>query len=79
MAQARACRASGTGLNVDVAVSVSLGRMKSLTGAGGAGIMSGNVKEGSDGNQEVEQVRKMGDNVKCCEMFACCLCRGIYS
>ncbi|KAI0629553.1 hypothetical protein C8Q77DRAFT_1220243 [Trametes polyzona] len=51
------------GLNVGVAASVSLGRMKSLRSAGYK------AKEGAEANQEAEAVRQLGDKLKMYEHF----------
>jgi dynamin-binding protein len=51
------------GLNVNLAASVSLGRMKSLR----AGPFK--AKEGTEANQEAEEVSRMGEELKACEVF----------
>ncbi|OJT05300.1 Dynamin-binding protein [Trametes pubescens] len=51
------------GLNVGVAASVSLGRMKSLSSA------AYKAKEGAEANQEAESVKQMGENLKRHEEF----------
>lgn len=56
-------KAKKKGLNMGVAASVNLGRMKSIRAA------SFKAKEGVDANQEAEQVIKMGDELKACERF----------
>lgn len=56
-------KAKKKGLNVGVAASVSLGRMKSIRAA------AFKVKEGAEANQEAEQVSRMGDELKACDAF----------
>ncbi|KAL6305114.1 hypothetical protein BKA93DRAFT_731664 [Sparassis latifolia] len=51
------------GLNLGVATSVSLGRMKSLRSS------SQKTKEGAEANQEAEQVVQMGEELKRYEVF----------
>lgn len=51
------------GLNVNLAASVSLGRMKSLRAG------SFKTKEGAEANQEAEEVSRMGEELKACEAF----------
>ncbi|KAI0941508.1 hypothetical protein AcW1_003383 [Taiwanofungus camphoratus] len=51
------------GLNVGVAASVSLGRVKSI------GAKSYKAKEGIEANQEAEQVERMAEDMKRCETF----------
>ncbi|KAH9846508.1 hypothetical protein C2E23DRAFT_743988 [Lenzites betulinus] len=51
------------GLNVGVAASVSLGRMKSLRSA------AYKAKEGAEANQEAETVKRMGETLKEYELF----------
>ncbi|KAI8971021.1 hypothetical protein BD414DRAFT_229297 [Trametes punicea] len=56
-------KAKKKGLNVGVAASVSLGRMKSLRSA------AYKAKEGVEANQEAEQVKSMGEMLKVYEEF----------
>lgn len=56
-------KAKKKGLNVGVAASVSLGRMKSIRAA------AFKVKEGAEANQEAEQVARMGEELKACDAF----------
>ncbi|CDO76744.1 hypothetical protein BN946_scf184813.g14 [Trametes cinnabarina] len=56
-------KAKKKGLNVGVAASVSLGRMKSLRSA------AYKAKEGAEANQEAEQVKRMGEMLKEYEDF----------
>ncbi|KAI0343603.1 hypothetical protein BDW22DRAFT_1316527, partial [Trametopsis cervina] len=56
-------KAKKKGLNVGVATSVSLGRMKSIRAA------AFKVKEGNEANLEAEQVSGMGEELKACEAF----------
>ena len=56
-------KAKKKGLNVGVAASVNLGRMKSLRSA------AFKAKEGAEGNQEAEQVKRMGETLKEHEEF----------
>ncbi|KZT72348.1 hypothetical protein DAEQUDRAFT_31980 [Daedalea quercina L-15889] len=52
------------GLNIGVSASVSLGRMKSFS------TKSVKAKEGAEADQEAEQVVRLGEQVKECEVFA---------
>lgn len=52
------------GLNMSVASSVSLGRMKSFS------IKSGKTKEGTEANQEAEHIVQLAERAKECEAFA---------
>ncbi|KAH9889302.1 hypothetical protein C8Q73DRAFT_653747 [Cubamyces lactineus] len=56
-------KAKKKGLNVGVAASVNLGRMKSLRSA------AFKAKEGAEANQEAEQVKRMGETLKEHEEF----------
>lgn len=56
-------KAKKKGLNVGVAASVNLGRMKSLRSA------AYKAKEGAEANQEAEQVKRMGETLKEHEEF----------
>ncbi|KAI0090798.1 hypothetical protein BDY19DRAFT_984428 [Irpex rosettiformis] len=56
-------KAKKKGLNVNVAASVSLGRMKSIR------IASLKLKDGAEGNQEAEQVARMSEELRECEVF----------
>lgn len=56
-------KAKKKGLNVGVAASVSLGRMKSIRAA------AFKVKEGAEANLEAEQVARMGEELKACDAF----------
>ncbi|KAI0365065.1 hypothetical protein BV20DRAFT_1102982 [Pilatotrama ljubarskyi] len=56
-------KAKKKGLNVGVAASVSLGRMKSLRSA------AYKAKEGAEANQEAEAVKRMGESLKEYEHF----------
>lgn len=56
-------KAKRKGLNMNVAASVSLGRIKSIKAA------SFKIKEGAEANQEAEQVARMGEELRMIETF----------
>lgn len=52
------------GLNLGIAAAINLGRVKSIRAS------SFKLKEGKEGNLEAEQVARMGEELKACEVFA---------
>lgn len=66
----KAAEVKKKGLNMGVAASVSLGRMKSIRAA------SFKVKEGAEANQEAEQVARMGEELKSCDVFIRAFAKG---
>ena len=58
------------GLNLGVAASVSLGRMKNLrVAASSTGTAKVKVKEGAEASEEAEEVARLADELKSCEAF----------